>query len=354
MPKINENIEIYMGPQQLGGPDSLLEAIIQFIDGANKKLLIAVQELDSQPIAEAIVRAKKRKVSVKLVMEADYLVEKTGLIDPFLSGGEFESNRVLHDAILRASIDTHSDYNPGIFHQKFMVRDGESVLTGSTNFTVTDTTKNLNHVIIVHDKTVAKNYINEFSEIQQGHFGKLNEGHDPRPEEVMVSGVRIKILFAPDHNPEMEIMKQIAKAKRRVDFAIFTFATSSGIDDQLVQALDAGISIRGALFSSQANKKWSASATLGSAGLPLFFIPRPGLTGIKPRKLHHKLMVIDEQLIVAGSFNYTGPANKINDENIIILGDLDTPATEVDSINKQRSLAQYALEEIDRIINSFG
>ncbi len=354
MPIINGNIEIYMGPQQLGGPDDLQDAIIKFIDGANKKLFIAVQELDSQPIAEAIVRAKKRKVLVKLVIEADYLLEKTALINPFLAGGEFETNRVLHDAILRASIDTHSDFNPGIFHQKFMVRDSKSILTGSANFTVTDTTKNLNHIIIVHDKDVTKNFIREYEEIQQGHFGKLNEGHDPKPEEVMVSGVRIKILFAPDHNPEMEIMKQIAKAKRRVDFAIFTFALSSGIDDQLVQALDAGISIRGALYASQANQKWSASETLRNAGLPLFFIPRPGLTGIKPRKLHHKLMVIDEQLIIAGSFNYTGPANQLNDENIIILGDLDTPITEDDAISKQRSLAQYALAEIDRIITSFG
>jgi phosphatidylserine/phosphatidylglycerophosphate/cardiolipin synthase-like enzyme len=65
-------------------------------------------------------------------------------------------------------------------------------------------------------------------------------------------------------------------------------------------------------------------------------------------------MVIDEQLIIAGSFNYTGPANKLNDENIIILGDLDTPITEDDAISKQRTLAQYALAEIDRIITSFG
>ncbi|MGD9035364.1 MAG: phospholipase D-like domain-containing protein, partial [Syntrophobacterales bacterium] len=68
--------------------------------------------------------------------------------------------------------------------------------------------------------------------------------------------------------------------------------------------------------------------------------------------LHHKLMVLDEQVIVAGSFNYTGPANKLNDENIIILGDLNS--TENDSIALQKEMAGYALEEINRIMDTFG
>jgi phosphatidylserine/phosphatidylglycerophosphate/cardiolipin synthase-like enzyme len=352
MPVVVGNIEVHMGPHQLGGPDNLLGVIVDFIDGAQKKLLIAVQEIDSKEIAEAIIRAKQRKVLVKLVLEADYLLEKVASQFPFLASGENETNRELHNAILRASINVRSDFNPDIFHQKFIIRDSVSVLTGSTNFTQTDTSSNLNHIVIVHDKAVAKQYDAEYDEIQQGHFGKLNEGHDPKPAEVMVSNVRVKTLFAPDHNPEMEIMKQIAKAKSRVDFAIFTFAASSGIDDQLAFARHAGIAVRGALFKSQANQTWAATETLKDAGVTLSFIPRSGLPSPRPRKLHHKLMVIDEQLIIAGSFNYTGPATLLNDENILVLGDLD--ATDGDSIQKQKQLAGYALKEIDRMIRDFG
>lgn len=346
------NIEIYMGPHQIGGADDLLSIIVNFIDGAKKRLFIAVQELDSKPIAEAIIRAKQRKVLVKLVLEADYLIAKTALQDPFTPGGSHEPNRTLHDAILRAKIKVNLDYNPKIFHQKFMIRDSKSVLTGSTNFTETGTSVNLNHIIIIHDEKFAKIYNREFTEIQQGHFGKLNEGHDPRPKEVLVSNVRIKTLFAPDHNPEMEIMKQIAKAKKRVDFAIFTFSQSSGIDDQLVFAKQAGIDIRGALYRSQANQRWSAKETLRNAGLDVYLVPKTGLPSPRPRKLHHKLMIIDEQLIIAGSFNYTGPANKLNDENIVIIGDLDT--SETDAVQKQKSLARFALSEVNLIISEFG
>lgn len=353
MPLKIGNIELYMGPKQLGGNDDLLNPIVEFIDRAQKKLFIAVQELDSKPIAEAIIRARQRKVLVKLVLESDYLIAKTALPNPFIADGPHEPNRILHDAILRAKIKVNSDYNPSIFHQKFIIRDGKSVLTGSTNFTDTGTSQNLNHIIIIHDEKIAKIYNKEYKEIQQGHFGKLNEGHDSKPEDKKVSNVRIKILFAPDHNPEMEIMKQIAKAKRRVDFAIFTFSKSSGIDDQIALAKQAGIKIKGVFYKSAANQKWSAKKPLQDAGIKdLYQIPRKDLPKPRPRKLHHKLMVIDEKLIIAGSFNYTGPANKLNDENIIIIGNLEE--VDQDSIQKQKSLARYALDEIDRIIDSFG
>ena len=158
-----------------------------------------------------------------------------------------------------------------------MVRDNKSLLTGSANFTRTDTSKNLNHIVIIHDGLIARTYKREYEEIQQGHFGKLDEGHDSAPAEVQVSNIRVKPLFAPDHSPEMEIMKQISKAKRRIDFAIFTFASSSGIDDQLILAQQAGRAVRGAMFTSQANQVWAATHDLAQAGISLFLVPGPDL-----------------------------------------------------------------------------
>ena len=70
------------------------------------------------------------------------------------------------------------------------------------------------------------------------------------------------------------------------------------------------------------------------------------------RKMHHKLMVIDERVVIAGSFNYTGPANRVNDENIIMMGNLKTDAQAAE--NGQKKLAKYALDEIERIIDSYG
>lgn len=343
---INEgNIAVYLGPSEHGAPDSLIEPIVDFIDKARRRqnLMIAVQEIDNRAIAEAIIRARKRGVVVNLVIEQDYLRANSPPDDPFLPGGSNEQNRFLFNAILRATADVKSDFNSDIFHQKFMVR-GNTVLTGSTNFTETGVSKNLNHIVVIESQSLAKAFRAEFNEIRRGNFGKYSAEHGEKPKELTVSGVRVKPLFAPDHNPEMEIMKQILKAKQRIDFAVFTFSESSGIDDALKAAANQGVRVRGILDRMQANQRWAASHGLKATGnMEILVAGHTGGLG----KLHHKLMTIDDQLSIFGSFNYTGPANLVNDENIVIIGDLEE--TDAVANSRQQRIAKAARKEIDRI-----
>jgi phosphatidylserine/phosphatidylglycerophosphate/cardiolipin synthase-like enzyme len=154
--------------------------------------------------------------------------------------------------------------------------------------------------------------------------------------------MRIKPLFAPRHGPEMEIMKQMLKAADGVDFAMFTFSQSSGIDDTMAR-LASTLPIRGVLDRGQGAAAWASTKPLQKAGVQLWQ-NRPG-TGV--RKIHHKLMVVDGRLTIAGSFNYTGPANTFNDENIIVVGDLEE--TDAAAEAAQRQVAGFALAEIERI-----
>ena len=347
MPLTVGNITLFMGPHTLGGPDNLEDAIIDFINGAKDSLRISVQELDRRSIGEAIIAAKRRGVSVHMIMEQDYLKEKK---EPKPGkAGPLDENRTLLMEILRVGVDAKADYNPKIFHQKFIVRDTASVLTGSTNFTTTGVTKNLNHVTIIHDVKVAKEYKKEFDELRKGIFGARSEIHGRKPlYGHYVSNVRMKPLFAPDHIPELEFLKQMNKARSRIDFAIFTFSQSSGIDDGLVNAQLLGVEVTGLLDRKAANQKWAAKPTLKNAGVTL----HTNRTGTGVGKIHHKLMTIDDQLTIIGSFNYTGPANLTNDENIIVMGDLDeTDATKRDA---QGQLAQYARTEIERIVTDLS
>jgi len=347
MPITVGNITLFMGPHTLGGPDDLEAAIIDFIAGAQDSLRISVQELDHRPIGEAIIAAKRRGVSVHMIMEQDYLKEKR---EPKAGkAGALDENRALLMEILRVGIDAKADYNPKIFHQKFIVRDGVSVLTGSTNFTTTGVTKNLNHVTIIHDVKVAKEYKKEFAQLRKGIFGAHSLAHGRKPlEGHYVSHTRVKPLFAPDHIPELEFLKQMNKAKSRIDFAIFTFAQSSGIDDGLANAKRLGLGVKGLLDRKAANQKWAAKSTLKDAGVTLF----TNKTGTGVGKVHHKLMTIDDQLTIIGSFNYTGAANLTNDENIVVLGDLDE--TDPAKRDAQARLADYARAEIDRIIRDLA
>jgi phosphatidylserine/phosphatidylglycerophosphate/cardiolipin synthase-like enzyme len=146
----------------------------------------------------------------------------------------------------------------------------------------------------------------------------------------------------------MEIMKQMLKAADRVDFAMFTFAQSSGIDDTMIRVVRSGTSIRGILDRGQGVQGWAATEPLKDAGVQLYM--NTAASGV--RKVHHKLMVIDERLTIVGSFNYTAPAATLNDENIIVIGDLEetNAAAEV----AQRKIAGYAQAEINRIISDLS
>jgi phosphatidylserine/phosphatidylglycerophosphate/cardiolipin synthase-like enzyme len=366
-------IEGYVGPAELGAADNLEQVIVDFIGGAQRTLDIAVQELDNEKIAQAILDARFRGVSVRMVVEQDYLLtarlpavraragedEAAALhrVQWGLESGEksLEENRRLFSALLRCNVDIKSDYNPEIFHQKFVIRDyrgdarpTSALLSGSANFTVTDCHQNLNHVVIFHDARICKEYAGEFTSIRAGHFGRGEHGDVPKCHNL--NGVPVKVLFAPDHTPELEIMKQMLKATDRVDFAIFTFSGSSGIDDVMVTLQAAGRHVRGAVDPGQGVQTWAATHDLDRAGIEIFFPDRTPPF----RKLHHKLMVVDEAIVVAGSFNYTAPANEYNDENIFVLGSpkLDLKPDDGGPVDPAAcaEIAAYFRAEIDRIV----
>jgi phosphatidylserine/phosphatidylglycerophosphate/cardiolipin synthase-like enzyme len=374
-------IEAFVGPTELGAADDLETVIVDFVGGARSTLDIAVQELDSEPIAQAILDARWRGVQVNLFLEQDYLKSplkaKKGVpIPPRRRPGESKgdalrrvqwgaddtdlaANRRILAALLRSGIEVKGDFNPKIFHQKFVLRDYRggratkpgrpALLSGSANFTYTDTHRNLNHVFVFHSPNVCRQYELEFDELRVGRFGRQIHGDVPKLFDL--AGIPTKVLFAPEHTPELEIMKQMLKGSKEVWFAIFTFSGSSGIDDAMVALARSGIPITGVLDRGQSSQGWAAPKTMNHPNISLF---RPTkASGV--RKLHHKLMVIDERTVVAGSFNYTKPANDYNDENIFVLGSVDQVTHGIAvSADASRQLALYMKAEITRIIDELG
>ena len=169
-------IEAYLGPTELGAPDDLESVIIDFINAARSSLDIAVQELDNPRIAQSILDARWRGVDVDLFLEQDYLrspLQGKPPKPPKPKSGEtpeqalhrvqwlddqteLAENRRILAVLLRSDVQVRGDYNPKIFHQKFVLRDfcgkaepTSALLTGSANFTETDTHRNLNHVVVL-------------------------------------------------------------------------------------------------------------------------------------------------------------------------------------------------------------
>jgi phosphatidylserine/phosphatidylglycerophosphate/cardiolipin synthase-like enzyme len=368
-------IQAYVGPSELGAADDLETVIVEFINGANKTLDIAVQELDSEPIAQAILDARWRGVDVQMFVEQDYLrtarPKKALTATPVGNeteaeaqaraqweddGDELDLNRRILAALLRSDIEIRGDYNPAIFHQKFVLRDyrgkampTSGLLTGSANFTGTDTHKNLNHIVIFNDHRVCRDYLTEVQHLGGGDFGRGSHGEVPKVYDL--NGVPVKVLFAPDHTPELELIKQMLRCEKRLDFAIFTFSGSSGVDDAMVMLARAKRKLRGVLDAGQGRQWWAATEVLHGEKIEVF-LPKKS-AGV--RKVHHKLMVIDDHTVVAGSMNYTQPANEFNDENIFVIGSPfdKVGENEVDH-DECAAITGFLRDEVDRIITDLS
>lgn len=343
-------IQVFFGPRAYGAPDDLEKIIIDFIDEAEESLEIAVQELDNPNIAAAIEQASRRKkksrpnrrISLNVIVEAEYLREKKPVVDDDL--GNFEENRALMGLLLRGAVHYKLDFNSSTFHQKFIVRDynrpKQALLTGSTNFTRTGTGNNMNNVVIFHSHQIAKFYHDEFRELKKGIFGRRSpRGH--KAPEILIGNTKVYPLFAPDHNPELVIVNGILKARDSIHFAIFTFSGSTTIDDALLRVREQGVSVKGVLDRGQAAHNFSPHPQLIEAGAVLRRHKAPRLPGFRrPGKLHHKSMVLEKQWIISGSFNYTDNANRFNDENVFFINNPE--------------IAEYYIDEIDRIFNNLA
>ena len=96
----------------------------------------------SAPIAKAVLDAHKRGVRVEVILDKSQRTEK-------YSSADFMANQ---------GVPTKIDAVHAIAHNKIMVSDGETVITGSFNFTKAAQEKNAENVLIIHDKALAAQY----------------------------------------------------------------------------------------------------------------------------------------------------------------------------------------------------
>ncbi len=345
MPLQLGNLHFYLGPKAAGAPDDLEAPIIEAIDNATSTVYLATQQLECLGIINALITARKRGIRVRAILERDYLLSRSPRKEPWEQGGSNEDNRQALIALFRAKVDIRIDRSSRTLHNNFLVIDHRkkglgTVITTSANLTPRGVGLHYNHLLIIKDDKVAKDFYQEFDAIWEDD---PRFSHGDTPVEIMVNEIRVKPIFAPNHAPEMELMKQIAKAKERIDFAIYSFSKSSGVDDAMKLASRAGTSIRGIFDKNQANQRWAAKYELEAEGIEVFSSTGKNWRG----KVHHKLVVIDNSIVIAGTFNFSQAAN-FNEEVLVVLGDLEAESDS--TINQQAELVAFARAEIDRLI----
>ena len=116
------------------GPDCRI-AIEQAMETALDELLICVFTISDDRLSDAIQRAHRNGLTVRVISDNDKMEDKGNDVKRLSLSG----------------VDVRIDRSPEHMHHKFMVVDGHTVLTGSYNWTRSAETRNEENLVVLDD-----------------------------------------------------------------------------------------------------------------------------------------------------------------------------------------------------------
>lgn len=276
---------------ETGGPDGPL---VDSIDSARQRIDVAAYSLSLDSVRRALIDAHRRGVSVRVVMESDNM-----------DGFDVQK-------LVEAGIPVIGDRREGLMHNKFMVIDRSEVWTGSMNFTDSGTYQDNNALINIRSRDLAENYTTEFEEMfADDLFGDSIRPATPHPD-FTIDGTRIESFFSPDDHPAARITDLLDGAQESIHFLAFSFTTND-FGDALIDRASAGVTVSGVMEADQVRTNQGTEYDrLRQAGLDV------RLDG-NPEYMHHKVFIIDEEIVIFGSYNFSLSAETRNDENLLII-----------------------------------
>jgi phosphatidylserine/phosphatidylglycerophosphate/cardiolipin synthase-like enzyme len=148
--QINAKAQVCFSPE-----GRCARAVIHAIQAAKKEILVQAYIFTSAPIAKALVEAHKRGIAVEVVLD------KSQRKDAYSPA----------DFVAHAGIPTYIDEQHAIAHNKIMIIDRETVITGSFNFTKNADEKNAENLLIIPDRELATVYLENYS-FHRRHSGQ--------------------------------------------------------------------------------------------------------------------------------------------------------------------------------------
>lgn len=118
------------------------QLIVDTVAGAHSTVLVQAYSFTSEPIAQALVEAHRRGVDVEVILDKSQRTEDDARAKLLLDGG----------------IPVRIDAAHAIAHNKVMVIDGETVITGSFNFTKAAEERNAENLLVIRDRALANRY----------------------------------------------------------------------------------------------------------------------------------------------------------------------------------------------------
>ena len=299
----NGNIRMYLTDfSQKLKPDNnctelVCKDVLNRINNSKKSIDIALYGFDNVPaLYNALVSAKNRGVKIRLVYD-----------------NSKESHYPETDMIINLADEKSGDDIKSLMHNKFMIFDEKSVITGSMNFSKTGLSGfNSNAIFVIDSPDIAKIYEEEFSQMLKGKFhqakSKLNH------KIIQLGTSKINIFFSPkDKIITNNIIPFVENAEKYIYIPAFII-THDGLSNALIKAKQRGVDVKIILDATNVHSTKSKVKALRNAGVLLKIENFAG-------KIHSKSIIIDDKYVIVGSMNFTNSGENKNDENSLIIED---------------------------------
>jgi len=304
--------------------------LIERIDAARHSIDLCIYNFSLSSVASAVVSAKKRGVSVRLVTEAEYDDERLGAL------------RAVNVPIINDKFGGQAGL--GLMHNKFAVFDAREassaaddwIWTGSYNLTFAATTRYAENAIMIQDEALAQCYLLEFNEMwgsateipdpTQSRFGALKKNNTPHVFNI--NGRRVRQYNSPGDFVLEQLYQMVESADFNMRFCIFDFtleSLASRMDRQ--RTLRPGLTVRGAFDNGQSQGSYNVFSLLKNSDGDGWNPPADVWQWYSGNLLHHKYLIIDADhpesgpVVASGSYNWSNSAENSNDENILIFED---------------------------------
>lgn len=221
---------------------------------------------------------------------------------------------------------------PDLMHHKYIVRDGEAVWSGSTNWTLDSWTREENVIVTVESGAIAAAFARDFSQLWERGRVEGSGNFDVPP--VDVGGAQVRAWFSPGRGEALShrIAKAIGAARTRVRIAspVLTAGPILGTLAEVVaeQRVDiAGVcdatQVRQVFHQWRANPNSSWKAPLLERVLAGAHFSGKRSTPYAPGAVHdymHAKVTVADDTVFAGSFNLSR-SGEMNAENVLEIRD---------------------------------
>jgi phosphatidylserine/phosphatidylglycerophosphate/cardiolipin synthase-like enzyme len=279
--------------------------VVPLIDGAKSTIDVASFDFNLPSVTNALVNAKNRGVKVRVVVDE---VNGNQELDAIKSAGvdAFDALKALQDAKIPVTDGGRSN---GLMHDKIIIVDGTTLLMGSWNMSYNDTFRNNNNLLEITNPDLIANYQAKLNELFKGkHFGAKAQVGAIKPK-LTIDGVQVENYFSPVDNVMDKLVAYVNAAQKSVRFIAFTY-TDHRLSDAMIARAKAGVTVEGIIENRGASQ---------GALVPLVCAKLPVKVDGNKYTMHHKVIVIDDNTVITGSFNFTNSADTANDDNILAI-----------------------------------